>query len=31
MGVLDIKSINIETKRKETLVNLSKWQEEESD
>jgi len=31
VGVLDIKSINIETKRKETLVNLSKWQEEESD
>jgi hypothetical protein len=31
VGVLSIKSINIETKRKETLVNLNKWQEEESD
>ena len=31
VGVLNIKSINIETKRKETLVDLNKLQEEESD
>jgi len=31
VGVLNIKSINTETKRKDTLVDLNKWQEKESD